>query len=57
MMCPVCRASRMVEIEITLQGDAVRMRACSRCDTRWWERDGESIELEGVLEMAASPKK
>ena len=56
MDCPVCRGARLVEIEIELRGEVVRMHACSRCDTRWWERSGEQIALEGVLELATVRK-
>jgi hypothetical protein len=49
MICPVCRRSRLVEIDLTLQGEEVRMRSCSRCDTRWWERHGQRVTFEGLL--------
>jgi hypothetical protein len=52
MMCPVCRGAHLVQIEISLSGEQVRMRSCSRCDTRWWERGGSQIDLEAVLELA-----
>ena len=50
--CPVCRAARLVEIDITLKGEAVRLHACSTCDTRWWDREGERLPLDRVLELA-----
>ena len=53
MKCLQCRLSRLVVIEVTLQGEQVRMYSCSRCDVRWWERDGERVALESVLELAA----
>ena len=52
MKCPVCHVSRLVEISLHLQGEPVRMRSCSRCDTRWWEAEGESLDLTDVLERA-----
>ncbi len=52
MRCPVCRTARLVEIDITLKGEAVRLHACSTCDTRWWDREGERLELDTVLELA-----
>ena len=57
MKCPRCRIARLVVIDVSLQGETVRMHLCSRCDLRWWERDGERIALDGVLELAAATRK
>jgi hypothetical protein len=43
----------MVEIEMTLRDQRVTMHACSRCDTRWWDSDGELVPLSSVLQLAA----
>ena len=56
MTCPVCHGGQLVEIDMSLQGEDVRMRSCSRCDTRWWERNGDRIDLEAVLELATVRK-
>jgi hypothetical protein len=32
---------------------ALTMHACSACETRWWERGGERIDLAAALETAA----
>jgi hypothetical protein len=39
----------MVEITIMLEGEDVTMQSCSACDHRKWARQGESIEIDGVL--------
>jgi hypothetical protein len=31
----------------------VTMKSCSHCDTRWWDSEGESLGLPGVLELAS----
>jgi transcriptional regulator NrdR family protein len=54
MKCPRCKASQLVEIELTVGERAVTMRSCSRCDTRWWDSDGESLPLTGVLQLAGN---
>jgi hypothetical protein len=54
MNCPVCRGARLVLIDITLKGEQVRMHSCSRCDTRWWECNGEHVALDGVLDLATT---
>jgi hypothetical protein len=39
----------MVEIGLTVDGSGLVMRSCSECDTRTWHRDGEEVDLDGVL--------
>jgi hypothetical protein len=52
MDCPVCKTSQMVEIAVELRGRPVTMHACSACDTRWWESEGDRIPLESVYRLA-----
>lgn len=52
MMCPNCRGGRLVRIGLTLKERNVTMHSCSRCDTRWWDAEGERLGLPNVLEMA-----
>ena len=52
--CPRCHAGRLVEIALNVGERQVRMQSCSRCDTRWWDSDGEKLPLPGVLELAAA---
>ena len=54
MACPKCRAAKLVEIGMTLADARVTLHSCSRCETRWWDREGERIGLQHVLEMASS---
>lgn len=56
MACPRCRNSQLVEINLTVGGEQVTMRSCSRCETRWWEHDGEPMSLEHVRALAAPGK-
>lgn len=57
MNCPFCRGARLVLIDIAIAGDHVRLHSCSRCDRRWWERNGERIALGEVLDLAASTRR
>jgi len=41
-----------VQVGLTLKERSVTMHSCSRCDTRWWDSDGEQVGLTDVLEMA-----
>lgn len=46
----------LVEIGLTIDGSRLVMRSCSTCDTRSWHRDGDPVELEGVLtDLSAVP--
>ena len=51
MNCPGCTRGHVVEIAMTLAESRVTMHSCSRCETRWWDRDGEEIGLGGVLSL------
>jgi Zn-finger nucleic acid-binding protein len=43
----------VIQIELTLpDGTQVVFCSCHRCETRWWDRNGEQLELDAVLEMA-----
>lgn len=57
MKCPRCRGARLVCIDIQIGEENVRLHSCSRCDTRWWERNGERVALEQVLNLAASTRR
>ena len=52
MTCPNCRTARLVQIGMTLKDRSVTMSSCSRCDTRWWDAEGERLGLPNVLELA-----
>lgn len=54
MPCPSCRASKLVEITLNVGEDAVTMRSCSKCDRRWWVRNGELVPVSGILELASA---
>ncbi|MCU1462350.1 MAG: hypothetical protein JWO37_2425 [Acidimicrobiales bacterium] len=41
----------MVEIGLTVNERQVMMHSCSRCDTRWWDSDGELLPLANLLEL------
>lgn len=40
----------MVDISMLVDNTKIVMSSCSHCDTRYWRRDGELVELDGVLE-------
>lgn len=47
--CRSCGSSDIVSIEMNVGDQKVTFIACHRCDSKAWERDGEAIELDEVL--------
>jgi hypothetical protein len=54
--CRRCSSS-LTEIRLEQAGRMMVMRSCSTCDTRWWERDGQAVDLTAVLTTVASTKR
>lgn len=52
-MCSTC-GRHLVEVDVRLDEITVTMRACSGCDTLWWELDGRRVELDIVLALASA---
>jgi len=53
--CANCE-NELVEIGLTIDGSRLVMRSCATCDTRSWHRDGEVVELDGVLaDLSSTP--
>ncbi|MCB0952081.1 MAG: hypothetical protein KDB13_05035, partial [Microthrixaceae bacterium] len=55
MDCPSC-GDELVEIGLTVDGHRLTMVSCSECDTRSWHRDGDAVELDGVLTDLSATK-
>ena len=57
LVCERCGAASVIQIELTLpDGTEVDFCSCHRCESRWWNQDGEALELDTVLEMARRPR-
>lgn len=53
--CEVCN-NEVVEIGMDVDGSRLLLRSCSVCDTRSWHRDGDEVDLQGVLhDISAMP--
>ena len=51
--CASCGAQDAIQIEITLPDDSdVTFNSCHRCEYRWWNSDGKTIDLTAVLEKS-----
>ena len=52
MECPTCGADEVIEIRQKLaDGTELQFCSCHRCDQKWWDRDGEQLELADVLRL------
>lgn len=54
MRCPQCTESDCTEIEIRLKDEEnVKFYSCRRCEVKWWEREGGTVQLDEVLNLTA----
>lgn len=52
--CPKCNVEDSIEITIDLATDhSVQFFQCRNCEAKWWERDGNPVPLEEVLDLTA----
>jgi hypothetical protein len=57
MLCPKCQGEDCIHISIQLSGeDRVGFYSCRRCESKWWERGGDTVALDEVLSLAAESK-
>lgn len=54
MECPQCHAKDCTEIRLHLtEEENVEFFSCRRCEAKWWEREGDTIALDEVLNLAS----
>ncbi len=54
MECPQCRSKDCTAIELHLkEEETVQFFSCRRCEAKWWEREGDTIALDQVLDLAS----
>ena len=54
MTCKTCRADVLVEIRVTIAGTKFTMHHCPSCETRWWDQEGDKVEVREVLSQVAA---
>jgi len=53
LICNTCGQSSVIEIELTLpDGSEVVFCSCHRCESKWWDRDGEVLDLDALIDVA-----
>ncbi len=53
--CPTCGAP-LVTITIHVGAGERRLCSCAKCDLRWWEMDGQTTTLDGVIDDLGQPE-
>ena len=57
LVCTVCGGDTVIQIELTLpDGTEVEFCSCHQCESRWWNREGEPLELDAVIDLARRPR-
>lgn len=57
MDCPQCAQTDVLEIQHVLpDGTEVRFFSCHNCEQKWWDREGENIDVSTVLEIVRQHK-
>ena len=53
LICSTCGHNSVIEIELTLpDGSEVVFCSCHRCESKWWDRDGEVLDLDALIDVA-----
>ena len=53
MKCPQCQNEDCIQIELRLTDErTVQFFSCRLCEAKWWEREGDTIDLDEVLRSA-----
>jgi len=53
--CPQCGSRNVININLTTENGPVSFYSCHQCEKRWWDKDGEAIDLSNVLDLAKKP--
>jgi DNA-directed RNA polymerase subunit M/transcription elongation factor TFIIS len=52
LVCASCGQSSVIEIEMKLpDGTEVVFCSCHVCEARWWDKEGESIPVEAIIDL------
>lgn len=50
----MCGQSSVIQIEMTLpDGSDVVFNSCHVCETKWWDREGEPVPVDGIIDLVA----
>ena len=53
LSCTTCGQNSVIQIELTLpDGSEVVFCSCHRCESKWWDRNGEVLDLDSLIDVA-----
>ena len=54
LACTSCGQSSVIQIEMTLpDGSEVIFNSCHVCEAKWWDKEGEPIEVDGIIDLVS----
>ena len=54
LTCTSCGQTSVIEIEMKLpDGTEVVFCSCHVCEARWWDKEGESIPVEAIIDLVS----
>ncbi len=54
IFCPKCGSEETLRVELTIGGAPASFTTCCVCEWRGWEREGQVIRLDDVLEIVST---
>jgi len=55
LRCKTCGDESVIQIGLTLpDGTEVLFCSCHRCESKWWDRDGEQLDLDAVVDLSGA---
>ncbi len=53
-MCTSCGQSSVIQIEMKLpDGTEVIFCSCHVCEAKWWDKEGESVSIDGIIDLVS----
>lgn len=54
LTCTSCGESSVIQIEMKLpDGSEVVFYSCHVCEARWWDKEGELVPVDGIIDLVA----
>ncbi|MDK1019013.1 MAG: hypothetical protein QGD89_06400 [Actinomycetota bacterium] len=52
LVCTSCGENSVIQIEMKLpNGTEVIFCSCHVCEAKWWDREGEEISVDGIIDL------
>jgi len=52
LVCTSCGENSVIQIEMKLpNGTEVIFCSCHVCEAKWWDREGEAISVDGIIDL------